>query len=92
MQVNKDEWMDAFSVLTRSRFGLYLYCSANMNGYRSALSSQAVQNAPGISNSSYRRAVEAIFYFAYFNIYILFIFFLFHLGNHRRRLKWHHLF
>jgi len=66
MQVNKDEWMDAFSTLTRSGFGLYLYCCGNMNGYRFALSSQAVQNALGISDSSYRRAVEELLANGYF--------------------------
>ena len=66
LQVNTDEWMDAFSALTRSGFGLYLYCSGNMNGYRFALSSQAVQNALGISDSSYRRAVEELLANGYF--------------------------
>ena len=66
LQVSKNEWMDAFANLTRSGFGLYLYCSGNMNGYRFALSSQAVQNALGISDSSYRRAVEELLANGYF--------------------------
>ena len=66
MQVNKDEWMDAFSALTRSGFGLYLYCCGNQDGYKLGLSSAAVQNALHISDSSYRRAVEELLEHGYF--------------------------
>ncbi len=66
LQVSKDEWMDAFANLTRSGFGLYLYCSGNKNGYEFGLSSQAVQNDLGISDSSYRRAVEELLVTGYF--------------------------
>ena len=44
--------------LPRSSFGLYLYLCGNQNGYPLSLSSVAVQQALGISDSSYRRAVE----------------------------------
>lgn len=44
--------------LPRSSFGLYLYLCGNQNGYPRSLSSVAVQQALGISDSSYRRAVE----------------------------------
>lgn len=66
LQVSKDEWMDAFANLTRSSFGLYLYCCGNQNTYQFALSSQAVQNTLGISDSSYRRAVEELLVAGYF--------------------------
>ena len=66
LQVSKDEWMDAFANLTRSSFGLYLYCCGNKNGYEFGLSSQAVQNDLGISDSSYRRAVEELLIAGYF--------------------------
>ena len=44
--------------LPRSSFGLYLYLCGNQNGYPLSLSSVAVQQALGISDSRYRRAVE----------------------------------
>ena len=44
--------------LPRSSFGLYLYLCGNQNGYPLFLSSVAVQQALGISDSSYRRSVE----------------------------------
>ena len=44
--------------LPRSSLGLYLYLCGNQNGYPLSLSSVAVQQALGISDSSYRRAVE----------------------------------
>lgn len=60
LQISKEEWMEAYSKLTRSGLGLYLYCSGNQNTYQFALSSQAIQVALGISDSSYRRAVEEL--------------------------------
>ena len=44
--------------LPRSSFGLYLYLCGNQNGYELSLSSVAIQQALGVSDSSYRRAVE----------------------------------
>ena len=44
--------------LPRSSFGLYLYLCGNQNGYHLSLSSVAVQQALGISDSCCRRAVE----------------------------------
>ena len=58
LQVSIDEWQEAFMTLPRSSFGLYLYLCGNQNGYPLSLSSVAVQQALGISDSSYRRAVE----------------------------------
>ena len=58
LQVAIDEWEEAFIILPRSSFGLYLYLCGNQNGYPLSLSSVAVQQALGISDSSYRRAVE----------------------------------
>ena len=60
MQVGKDEWMAAFADLARGSFGLYLYLCGNMNGYRLGLSSAAVQQAIGVSDSTYRRAIESL--------------------------------
>ena len=60
LQVGKDEWMSAFDKLPRGAFGLYLYLCGNMNGYRLGLSSAAVQQAIGVSDSTYRRAIESL--------------------------------
>ena len=66
VQVDIDDWQEAFALLTKSGFGLYLYCCSNMNGYKLGLSSAAVQNALHISDSSYRRAVEELLEKGYF--------------------------
>lgn len=66
VQVSIDEWQEAFDLLTKSGFGLYLYCCGNMDGYKLELSSAAVQNALHISDSSYRRAVEELLKHGYF--------------------------
>ena len=60
MQVGKDEWMPAFADLAPGSFGLYLYLCGNMNNYKLALSSVAVQQALGFSDSTYRRAKEEL--------------------------------
>jgi len=60
LQVGKDEWMHAFNQLPRGAFGLYLYLCGNMDGYRMGLSSAALQQALGISDSTYRRAIESL--------------------------------
>ena len=66
VQVDIDDWQEAFDCLTKSSFGLYLYCCGNMNGYKLGLSSAAVQNALHISDTSYRRAVEELLKKGYF--------------------------
>ena len=66
VQVDIDEWQEAFDHLTRISFGLYLYCCGNQDGYKLELSSAAVQNALHISDSSYRRAVEELLERGYF--------------------------
>lgn len=58
LQVAIGEWENAFVVLPRSSFGLYLHLCGNQNGFPLALSSADVQKRLGISDSSYRRAVE----------------------------------
>lgn len=60
MQVAKAEWMPAFADLKRGTFGVYLYMCGNMNNYRFGLSSVALQNALGISDSTYRRAIKEL--------------------------------
>ena len=60
LQVGKDEWMSAYADLTPGTFGLYLYLCGNQNGFRMGLSSIAVQNALGYSDSTYRRAKKEL--------------------------------
>lgn len=60
LQVNKSDWMEAYSTLNRGAFGLYLYLCGNMNGFHLGLSSVAVQRALGISDSTYRRAKRTL--------------------------------
>lgn len=66
VQIDIDDWQEAFATLTRSGFGLYLYCCGNQDGYKLELSSAAVQNALHISDSSYRRAVDELLEKGYF--------------------------
>ena len=66
VQVDIDDWQKAYATLTRSGFGLYLYCCGNKDGYKLELSSAAIQNALHISDSSYRRAVEELLERGYF--------------------------
>ena len=66
VQIDINDWQEAFALLTRSGFGLYLYCCGNQDGYKLELSSAAVQNALHISDSSYRRAVEELLEKGYF--------------------------
>ena len=59
LQVSIDEWRQAFIKLpAKSSFGLYLYLCGNQDTFNLWLSSADVQRALGISDSSYRRAVE----------------------------------
>ena len=66
VQVDIDDWQEAYADLTRSGFGLYLYCCGNKDDFKLELSSAAVQNALHISDSSYRRAVEELLEHGYF--------------------------
>ena len=66
LQVGKDEWMAAYADLKPSSFGLYLYLCGNRDKYIFALSSVAVQQALGISDSTYRRAKEELLEKGYF--------------------------
>ena len=59
VQVSIDEWQEAFIRLpARISFGLYLYLCGNKDQFHLALSSVDVQKSLGVSDSSYRRAVD----------------------------------
>lgn len=65
LQISKENWQEAFQTLGQSAFGLYLYLANNNDGFRIALSPVAVKNAIGISESTYRRAVDELIKSAY---------------------------
>ena len=58
LQVNICEGQEAFATLPRISFGLYLYLCGNQDKFHLALSSVDVQKSLGVSDSSYRRAIE----------------------------------
>ena len=60
LQISIDEWQEAARELSDSAFKLYLYLGANNNGFKIALSQKAVQDAIGLSKSSYHRAVDEL--------------------------------
>ena len=66
LQISKEEWQEAYATLTRSGFGLYLYCCSNADNFGLELSSAAFQKALYTSDSSYRRAVEELLEKGYF--------------------------
>ena len=60
LQVGKTDWMTAYQTLRRGTFGLYLYLCGHQNNYAFYLSSADVQKQLGISDSTYRRAIEEL--------------------------------
>lgn len=60
LQIGNDEWMAAAQDLTRNTFILYLYLASNNDNFNLALSQKAVQNAVGMSKSSYHRAIDEL--------------------------------
>ena len=55
LQVNKKDWMEAFTRLAPNTFALYLYLCGNQNNFRMGLSPTAIKNELGFSASSYHR-------------------------------------
>lgn len=60
LQIGISEWQEASKVLSPAAFKLYLYLASNASGFRLALSQVAVENAIGISKSTYHRAVKEL--------------------------------
>lgn len=44
LQVNKEDWMEAFTRLAPNTFALYLYLCGNQNNFRMGLSPTAIKN------------------------------------------------
>ena len=68
LQINKKDWEEAFQTLGQSAFGLYLYLANNNDDFRIALSPVAVKKAIGISESTYRRAIDELIKDAYLTL------------------------
>lgn len=68
LQISKEDWQEAFQTLGQSAFGLYLYLANNNDGFRIALSPVAVKKAIGISESTYRRAIQELIESAYLTL------------------------
>lgn len=61
LQINNSEWQAACSTIQNyGTFKLYLYLASNKAGYMLALSPVAVEEAIGISESTYRRAFKEL--------------------------------
>ena len=68
LQVGNDEWQDAYRTLKPATFALYLYLASNGDGFRLALSAEAVKNAIGLSKATYHRAVDELIAKGYLNL------------------------
>ena len=58
--IGHEDWTAACKNLSSSTFKLFLYLADNMDGYKLALSRVAVNDEIGISDSSYKRAVNEL--------------------------------
>ena len=61
LQIKNDDWQTAgMNIESYGAFKLYLYLASNKNGFSLALSPVAVEDAIGISESTYRRAFKEL--------------------------------
>lgn len=61
LQINNDEWQQACQCIEHyGTFKLYLYLASNKDGFNMYLSPVAIENAIGISESTYRRALKEL--------------------------------
>lgn len=60
LQIGENEWIEAFTRLKPSAFGIYLYLANNANGYKLELSQKAVENKLGIKKSTYHEAIAQL--------------------------------
>lgn len=62
VQINQDDWTEAFKNLTRSAFGIYLYLAQNAKGYKFEYSPTAIENlgimTKGTATKVYRELEE----------------------------------
>lgn len=60
MQISKDNMYAAMKVLSHGELKIYLYLASNADGYTFELSPAAIENATGVSRSSYHRAITSL--------------------------------
>lgn len=61
LQIKNTDWQQAaVNIESYGAFKLYLYLASNKDGYSLALSPVAVEEATGISESTYRRAFKEL--------------------------------
>lgn len=60
LQVNGDDWKEAFSVLSPSAFGIYLYLAENANGYHFEYSPTAIANTGIMSKGTATKARQEL--------------------------------
>ena len=60
VQVNEQDWQEAYTILTRSAFGIYLYLAQNANGYHFEFSPTAVENTGMMTKASATRGRQEL--------------------------------
>ena len=60
LQVNERDWQDAFTVLSPSAFGIYLYLAQNTNGYHFEFSPTAIANTGIMSKGTATKARQEL--------------------------------
>jgi hypothetical protein len=60
LQIGIADWQRASQLLSPNAFLLYLYLASNANDFKLVLSPILVQNATGMSKSSYNRSISEL--------------------------------
>ena len=60
LQVGGDDWKEAFSILSPSAFGIYLYLAENANGYHFEYSPTAIANTGIMSKGTATKARQEL--------------------------------
>lgn len=60
LQVNENDWQEAFRRLSPSGFGLYLYLAQNSNGYHLEYSPTAISNSGLMSKGTATKARQEL--------------------------------
>ena len=60
LQVNENEWQEAFTTLSPSAFGIYLYLAQNTNGYHFEFSPTAIANTGIMSKGTATKARQEL--------------------------------
>ena len=60
LQVNERDWQEAFTTLSPSAFGIYLYLTQNTNGYHFEFSPTAIANTGIMSKGTATKARQEL--------------------------------